>query len=120
MTEQHALAIDVGGSVIVRDPLNWHAMPGRIERLERQIELLKINETNWHQVEVTLISTEQRVLDSMPDDFIEGVISGKYQSGVERDPKAKKATKLIHGLPACSNCEFEPAMQGSEFCEICQ
>ena len=37
MTEQHALGIDVGGSVIVRDPLDWHRMAKRIEELETVI-----------------------------------------------------------------------------------
>lgn len=37
LTAQHSLGIDVGGTVIVRSPLEWHRMASRIGQLERQI-----------------------------------------------------------------------------------
>ena len=38
MTEQHALGIDVGGSVIVRDPLIWHRMAKASREIVSQYE----------------------------------------------------------------------------------
>ena len=36
-TEQHKLGIDVGGSVSVRDPSDWHMAVRRVSELERVI-----------------------------------------------------------------------------------
>lgn len=40
LTSQHALGINVGGLVIVRDPLEWHRMAKRVEQLESALKVI--------------------------------------------------------------------------------